>query len=787
MSYHECIKNQQPGTLHLASDWPPAASSSQLLAKLMESEHNVIFEFDLQSGEFIHLAPPSAALLGQQLTRWTTDPAVLIDLVFAGKPPLVDTVRRVRRLTEKGGVVWSEHTSSPIFEDGAVVRLFGAIRNVTQQVYAEETQATTSTLFSAIFTGAPDAIFVKDASGRYVMMNTAAEKLLGLKSAEVIGKTVNDLYIPNQAQPTNDSDHQVLTKGINTAVELNLTTHKGDEQITWVTKSPIVANDGRITGLVSIARDITEQKRAERALHQSEEFVRAILDSIPAEIALIKSDGTIEDTNKAWKIAMDAIYDMRCGPGDAYFDFLLNICDTNLTPISKLHDLAAAVKSGDTPVGNIEIRAHCGELERWLSLSLIRLSGDSNGRIVAVHEDVTNRMTADAALRTANEMAQTANRAKSEFLSRMSHELRTPLNAILGFAQLLEQAEIAESDKEDASQIVKAGRHLLNLINEILDISRIEAGRLALSLEPVLVRETIHETVSLMRSLASDRSVAIELKETPDWDSHVFADKQRLKQVLLNLLANAVKFNRLGGSIAIDVVASSKLISISVTDTGYGIEEDKLSSVFDPFDRLGADEFGTEGTGLGLTVTKRLVEAMHGEIDVRSKVGVGTTFTVRLPPKEPNSAPYEYDDPLDPDGAKRDYLEGTVLYIEDNPGNTELIKRILEPNTKCQLVATSMGRDGVDLAVRLLPDVILLDINLPDMNGRDVLVEIRTNPTTRQTPVLVVTANVVASVKRELLSLGATVVLGKPIDITELTTLVSDLLTKRKVGLDFEE
>jgi PAS domain S-box-containing protein len=378
--------------------------------------------------------------------------------------------------------------------------------------------------------------------------------------------------------------------------------------------------------------------------------------------------------------------------------------------------------------------------------------------------------------RRAEVEAGRANRAKSDFLSRMSHELRTPLNGILGFAQLLEMEARQPDQQESVEQILKAGRHLLGLINEVLDISRIEAGRLQLSLEPVPVGETIRRAVAVVRPLAADQAIEIRA-EIADDGQHVLADRQRLQQVLLNLLSNAVKYNRRAGTVTVSTApAPEERLQIRVTDTGLGISPDKLHRLFTPFDRLGADVTGAEGTGLGLALSKHLVEAMGGTLSVESREGEGSTFALELPLVEAPSSTLE-----SPETALAEAASGTggiVLYIEDNLSNVRLIERVLDRRPQTRLLSAIQGQLGLDLAREHQPDLILLDLHLPDIPGEEVLRRIREDPRTREIPVVVLSADATPGQIDRLLAMGARAYLTKPLDVRKLFTLLDETLPR---------
>ena len=376
--------------------------------------------------------------------------------------------------------------------------------------------------------------------------------------------------------------------------------------------------------------------------------------------------------------------------------------------------------------------------------------------------------------RRAEVEADRANRAKSEFLSRMSHELRTPLNAVLGFAQLLEMESVGAEQRDSVNHILKAGRHLLGLINEVLDISRIEAGRLRLSLEPVPVAETLQAAVDLVRPLAAERGIELRA-EGPDDRQHVLADRQRLQQVLLNLLSNAVKYNRDGGAVRVTCGGTPEhRLRITVADSGRGMTPEQMAHLFTPFERLGAEASVVEGTGLGLTLSKHLVEAMGGAMQVESQVGVGSAFSLELPVAE---APAEaLEPPRTADGRATEARAAglSVLYIEDNLSNLRLIERVLARRPGTKLLSAMQGRLGLDLAREHRPDLILLDLHLPDLPGEEVLHRLRSDPRTREIPVVVLSADASAGQIERLLGVGARAYLTKPLDVRKLLAVLDE-------------
>jgi len=393
------------------------------------------------------------------------------------------------------------------------------------------------------------------------------------------------------------------------------------------------------------------------------------------------------------------------------------------------------------------------------------------------------RERAEETVRMAREQAEEASRAKSEFLSRMSHELRTPLNAILGFTQLLELEEPTPNQIESVQHISNAGKHLLSLINEVLDISRIEAGRLALTPEPVDVPEFLQGSLEIIRPLATRHGIDLIFEAGPTAGPvRVLADRQRLQQVMLNLLSNGVKYNRPGGHVKVSYRDEGPQIRISVTDTGLGIAPEKVARLFLPFERLGAESTDVAGSGIGLALSRGIVTALHGQLNVESRVDEGSTFWVTLPrtheapiasiraPAPASSASPAVAEKADPGKTQ------VILYIEDQDLNLRLVERILSPKPQYRLLTAMQGGLGLDLAREHQPDLILLDLNLPDMAGDEVLRRLKSDPRVSAIPVLMVSADAMGDRVEELIRLGASGYLTKPYKLTEFMRVVEEAL-----------
>jgi signal transduction histidine kinase len=389
-------------------------------------------------------------------------------------------------------------------------------------------------------------------------------------------------------------------------------------------------------------------------------------------------------------------------------------------------------------------------------------------RVERMEAEILHRSTQ---LQEANAELRAANAAKNEFLSRMSHELRTPLTAIGGFAELLALDQLNDEQHQAATTILRASQHLLKLVDDVLDIARIEAGALSISLEPVPVGHVIEAALELTEPLARRQQVRLVSESVEQL--YVLADNQRLKQVIVNLIVNAVKYNRRAGSVS--VVArqpTAGLVRIEVTDTGPGLEASALSRLFVPFERLDAEADGVEGTGLGLALSKSMVEGMGGRIGVHSEVGAGSTFWIELRQAE---APELSDSaPEAPAAVSPVEYTGTcrLLYIEDTLTNIRFVEAVLRRRPSVQLIPAMMGRLGLELAREHEPDLILLDLHLPDLSGEDVLTRLRQEEHTRQIPVVVLTADATDAGRTPALESLANGFVTKPIGVQTLLELV---------------
>ena len=487
-------------------------------------------------------------------------------------------------------------------------------------------------------------------------------------------------------------------------------------------------------------------------------------------------------------------------------------------------------ETGEVWEDTFPLRGNDG-LYRWFLSRAVPIR-DEQGNVLrwfGTNTDITENRRAEQEIKEAKLEAERANLAKSEFLSRMSHELRTPMNSILGFAQLMNMGELTPNHKIGVDHILKSGKHLLDLINEVLDLSRIEAGELSISIEPVQIRGIVAETLDVVKPLATSKNITFEFPESPVSDMFVKSDRQKLKQVLLNLLSNAVKYNREGGTVRVEcsqtqatsykpqATSSQQLeavslkpdtvkksisniqypisnfpepgqpatrnpqpgtIRISITDTGKGIAPEYMDRLFNPFERIGAEISEVEGTGLGLAVSKKLMEAMNGTIGVDSEPGVGSAFWIELPQAESQVERHERNGGfIKPETESA--VSGTLLYIEDNVSNIHLVEQILEMHRpQIRLITEMYGKRTVQLATDFQPDMILLDLDLPDIHGSEVLKLLRKDSATKTIPVVVLSADAMNSQIDKLMKSGAKNYLVKPLNVLEFLKVVDEVMKK---------
>lgn len=508
---------------------------------------------------------------------------------------------------------------------------------------------------------------------------------------------------------------------------------------------------GRVEGVLGAYLDITDLKTIELQLQESTKRHKFFADNVE-EGVVVCDQGIIVDASDRW------LELFRCPRAQAIGQPVMSFTAPSAVPMA----LQLIGAKWAEPYESVMLRR-----DGTTFPAVVRGRNlDFGGRELRLTTilDISRQKESELAVQAAKVEAERANQAKSEFMSSMSHELRTPMNAIFGFAQILEFDESLTAEQQDSVQeILKAGHHLLGLINEVLDLAKIESGRISLSIETILLAPLIEECEQLLRPLAAERQIAWNIMPAGPVGA-LLADRVRLKQVLLNLLSNAIKYNRTQGEVRLTVEMDGTRTRIVVADTGSGIAVANLSSLFQPFNRLDAENSAIEGTGIGLVISRRLVEAMGGRIGVDSTPGQGSRFWVELPQADPAtvqagklSAARE--------ARGEDDAQRHILYIDDNPVNLKLVAQILGRLRNIELVTAHTPELGIELAQTRKPGLIMLDINMPRMDGYEVLTVLRADLRLRHVPVIAVSANAMPKDIERGIAAGFADYLTKPIDV----------------------
>ncbi|MBV9659340.1 MAG: PAS domain S-box protein [Verrucomicrobia bacterium] len=710
-------------------------------------------------------------------------------------------------------------------------------------------------LSRAIIEGTTDSIYVKDLQGRYVLINQAGANIIGKPVEAIIGHTDVDLFPDPVASRIMTRDRTVLAQGRSLNYETRRILHNGDAMEFLSNHSPLRDPARRVTGVIGISRDVTELKRGERQQQAVAElgqralvgreleplFVEAV--KLVAETLEVDFSAALEHLPAQGKFARRAAHGWtprmmenappKSGPASAA-GYALTMggpvvvedvrderrfricpvmrdagatCGLTVLIAGENHCDPGAGRQRGQPFG--VLNAFSRRMRSFTQDDVFFLQSIANV-LAAAH----GRQRTVAALDDARLEAQRADQAKSEFLSRISHELRTPLNAVLGFGQLLEMSTLDSRQRESTRHILTAGRHLLGLIDEVLDLACIESGRLEFTLTPVPWESLLRDCVAMLQPQAAQRSISLVLEPAPaDVPGFVLADERRLRQVVLNLLSNAVKYHHPTGRVNLSLTRvdgdGAPRVRIAVQDNGPGIAPEDLPRLFTPFERLSAQHGSVEGSGLGLAVSKRLIEAQHGAIGVTSQPNEGSCFWVELASATPqptslleaglfpalgveNLSGLALPSPASANasaGARESHSAAaaaparlTVLQIEDNASNRRLLERVLLFCPGVRLLSAHDGRSGLAAARMQRPDLIFLDLQLPDLDGAKVLEELKADPATAAAKIIMVTADASPGRTQALLDAGATGYLTKPLNVHDLMRAVEATLLAHPVA-----
>jgi len=672
------------------------------------------------------------------------------------------------------------------------------VEDLKQELAASEDR------FHKVFDASPSMIAISTVeTGHHYAVNHAWLKIMGYPKEDVIGKTAREIG----TWPTMEDRERYISaykeQGVLRDYEVKLKTQSGKIR-TFLTSCVEIKYDGE-PRLLMVFHDVTDRKNAEAALLRANEdlerlvkertrelqnqiqatqqakaeledselrlmeanrMLGTVLDAIPVRVFWKDADLNLIGCNRLY--AMDAGYkNPRQMIGKS--DFEMGWKDQ--AELYRADDLQV-IKSKTPKLGYEEPQTNAAGKNIWLRTSkapLRNLDGDVIG-VLGMYEDITERKASEKKLECARVEAERANLAKSQFLSSMSHELRTPLNAILGFAQLLEYDPghpLEDAQRESVEHIKMGGNHLLTLINEILELAKIEAGHLELNIESIDPEQVFDDVVPMAMPLVEKRGLEFRVPVLERTWRNIMVDEMRLKQVLLNLLSNAVKYNVDDGSLTLEGEETDTHLIIKVSDTGEGISSEGVSELFQPFSRLGKEYSQIEGTGIGLTITKELVEQMNGEIGVESTLGQGTVFWVKFPldPAEVAASSMGSADEKHELGSVQHH--GTVLYVEDNAANLLLMEGVFEQFPNLRLIMAKSAEEGLEMIETEQPDMLMLDIALPGMSGTQMLQTVREG-SGKKMPIIAVSAHAMPQHIEDGLQAGFDAYLTKPFDIEQL-------------------
>ncbi|NVN95932.1 MAG: CHASE domain-containing protein [Bacteroidetes bacterium] len=671
-------------------------------------------------------------------------------------------------ITKSNEYIPVETRVKPGYWDGKPV-IFGVSKDVSKIKLSEEK------FFKAFQSNTALMAISNFENESYIDVNDLFLSTLGFTKEEVIGKSSTELKLF-----TDKKIRKTLIEFLNNKIqvrEVEIEVKKKDGSVLTGLFSADKIYIGNDLCLFTVMVDITKRKQMEEALQSKmallEAQKNATLDGI---LVINKNQKRLLINQRIIEIFNVPLNILEDENDAALLKHVVSLCkypDDFLKKVIYLYENEEVTRRDEIELNNGII------LDRY-SAPVKGEDGKPFGRIWSFR-DITENKLAEKEINRARSEAEHANQAKSEFLSRMSHELRTPLNSILGFTQLLDMGELLPIQKKGVSHILRSGKHLLSLINEVLDISRIESGEFSISLEPIQLSSIIRDITDIMEPIIRENHLNLKLFISPNDQLFVFSDRQRLNQVLFNLLNNAVKYNTKNGSISIECESNARIsdgleyVRISIKDTGIGISQENISKLFKPFERIGAEKTETEGSGLGLAVVKKLMDAMNGFIGIDSEVGKGSTFWIEL--QQCKSQLETTDNMNDFNIIDTNHVQqsGCILYIEDNASNIELMEQILNsqrPNIR--LITNKNGKMAVELAMEYMPDLIFLDINLPDIDGAEVLKLLQLEEKTKSIPVIIISADAMSHQIEKLMKAGSKAYLCKPLDVKTLLQSVDD-------------
>ncbi|HEU4731701.1 MAG TPA: PAS domain S-box protein [Kofleriaceae bacterium] len=632
--------------------------------------------------------------------------------------------------------------------------------------------------FRELVDAAPDGVIVCNHEGLIILVNAEVERMFGYKRDELIGERI-DVLVPDRARSQHGHHLASYTaaprlRPMGIGMELTGRRRDGSEIPVEISLSPIQTSRGLM--VTAGIRDVTERRKLERENRRANAYLVSAVDSVRDAFALFdEHDRVIMVNSSARQLLGSAVGGAIIGlPFEDLLDKALRAGVFDFSNETRDALYLRWLAYHRAPSGTLEVRTGTGRYLRVVD------SKTAEHGTVSTIADVTDDVQRAEELRLSRELAEAASAAKSEFLSSMSHELRTPLNAILGFAQLLERDRkqpLSDRQKERLQHVLRGGEHLLRLIDDVLDLSRIEAGRIMISPEPVDIRLVVDEVITTLEPMASRAGISIT-GPGPAELPRVHADRTRLAQILMNFGSNAIKYGKQRGHVRFELaMPSPATVRATVIDDGIGIPADKRDKVFEPFQRAGQETGPIEGTGIGLTITKRLAELMKGRVGFSSEVDRGSAFWLEIPvhrraAAEPLAAPAA--------AAVSPLATGTarhkVVYVEDNPSNIAFMRDLVDDLPSVELLTAPTAEIGLELIRSHRPQVVIMDINLPGMSGFDAVNRLREWPETRDIPVIGLSAAALLKDTQRAKDAGFYRYLTKPVKVAELTKVLEELL-----------